>query len=116
MSAPSLRRMLVTSGVKLWTSEREKIHFVGMLQCSKVAEQKLRYCSENGKFQYASVPQLNRCIRPRLSWSLNENTEGYAASLPATESWWASDIIWDLDASLIRRTKIDGERNEACVN
>ena len=87
-----------------------------MLQCSKVAEQKLRYCSENGKFQYASVPQLNRCIRPRLSWSLNENTEGYAASLPATESWWASDIIWDLDASLIRRTKIDGERNEARVN
>ena len=29
MSAPSLRRMLVTSGVKLWTSEREKIHFIG---------------------------------------------------------------------------------------
>lgn len=36
------------------------------------------------------VPQLNRCIRPRLSWSLNENDC----------SLWMSDIICDLDASL----------------
>lgn len=58
------------------------------------------------------LPQLKRCIRPRLSWSLKEkdDSENPASLPPPAESWWwwwwwTSDIIiCDLDASLPNQT------------
>ena len=46
------------------------------------------------------VPQLKRCIRPRLSWSLKEKRAGYGGS---AASWMTSDIIWDLAASFSKK-------------